>query len=78
MIRQLGIPTMFVIVSAAEAKWIELLKILKRTVDKIEITDDGAENMTTREKYRLINTDPVMCALYFDHRFRELGANVEM
>jgi Helitron helicase-like domain at N-terminus len=71
-IRQLGIPTMFITVSAAEAKWNELLKILKKTVDKTEPSDEEIAAMTTREKYRLISSDPVTCALYFDHRFKEL------
>jgi hypothetical protein len=72
MIRQLGMPTLFITLSAAEAHWPELMKILKLTVDKEETTDENIAELTTREKYRLIQADPVTCALYFNHRFRAL------
>lgn len=40
MIRQLGSPTFFVTLSAAETKWIHLLKILGQIVDNIAYTDE--------------------------------------
>ncbi|OBZ81506.1 hypothetical protein A0J61_10445, partial [Choanephora cucurbitarum] len=71
-IRQLGNPTLFITLSAAETKWEKLIVILKKVVDKEEITEDDAENLERREKYRLIQSNPVTCAQYFEYRFREL------
>lgn len=41
-------------------------------MDKEEIAD--VSDMDFQEKARLIRSDPVTCALYFDHRFKELKA----
>jgi len=71
-IRQIGIPSIFLTLSAAETKWIELLIILAKIVDNREITDEEAINMEYEEKVRLISSYPVTCARYFDHRIREL------
>lgn len=72
MVRQFGVFTLFVTLSAAEAQWPELLRILKETVDKETVDLDYVANMDYAEKARLIRSDPVTCALYFNHRFREL------
>lgn len=72
IIRQLGVPTLFLTVSAAETKWNELLIILKKVVDNDVISEDQAENLKYNEKARLIQSDPVTTARYFDHKFREM------
>lgn len=72
MIRQLGIFTVFLTLSAAETHWTELLVILKQTVDKKIISSEEAGQLMFQEKARLIRSDPITCAQYFDHRFREL------
>jgi hypothetical protein len=74
MVRQYGIFTVFITLTAAETHWRELLVILKRTVDKEHISEDDAGDLSFEEKARLglIRTDPVTCAQYFDHRFKEL------
>lgn len=72
MVRQLGIFTLFITLTAAETKWPELIRILKLTVDKEEVTLEEAEAFKFEEKARLIRTDPVTCARYFDYRFKEL------
>ena len=80
MVRQLGTFTIFLTLSAAETHWGELLSILKRTVDKEIVSIEDAAKLTFEEKARLIRTDPVTCAQYFDHRFkhiRKAWTNVE-
>lgn len=72
MIRQLGIFTLFITLSAAETHWCELLVILKQTVDKESITMTEASVMPFDEKSRLIRSDPVTCARYFDYRFKNI------
>jgi len=67
MIRQIGLPTFFITLSAAETRWPELIVLLKRNVDRVEINEEEALNLQFREKARLIRTDPVTCARYFDY-----------
>lgn len=66
MIRQLGIPTFFITLSAAETKWMELIVILKKLLDHEDITEEQASS----EIYKLVQSDAPTCARYFDRRFR--------
>ena len=68
-IRQLGIPTFFVSLSAADTKWPELLQSLGQIVDGKTYSFEQIENMSFSERTRLVNSDPVTCARYFDRRF---------
>ena len=70
MIRQLGPATFFVSLSAAETRWLHLLRILGQTVDKVTYTDYELEHMSWPEKSRLIQADPITCARHFDHTLR--------
>ena len=70
MVRQLGVFSLFVTLSAAETHWKELLRILKKTVDNVD--DADVSDLDFEEKSRLIRTDPVTCSLYFEHKFKEL------
>lgn len=72
MIRQLGCFTLFVTLSAAETHWPELLRILKETVDKETVDLEYVSQLDFMEKARLIRSDPITCALYFEHRFKEV------
>ncbi|XP_071851499.1 uncharacterized protein [Apostichopus japonicus] len=70
MIRQLGIPTWFLSFSAAETRWLHLLKILGRTVQNKDFSDTEILSMDWTEKSQLIQSDPVTCARHFDYTFR--------
>ena len=76
MIRQLGLPTWFCSLSAAETKWIPLLKVLGKLLKDVTYTDEDIENMSWIEKSELIKKDPVTCARYFDHRVNTFINNV--
>ena len=67
-IRQLGLPTWFISLSAADTKWPELLKTLGKLVRNIEYTDEDIEAMDWNDRCDLIQKDPVTCARFFDHR----------
>jgi Helitron helicase-like domain at N-terminus len=69
---QLFIPTLFITLSAAETKWGELLVILEQVHNNRKISEEDALAMTFQQKAALIRSDPCICALYFDHRFRSL------
>jgi len=70
MIRQEGIPSLFITLSPAEAHWPELLVILKEVLDGKRISEEEASNLCYEEKAYLIRKDPVTCARYFDYRLR--------
>ena len=72
MVRQFGGFTFFITNSAAETHWSELIVILKKTVDKVDITGEEAMDLSFQEKSRLISSDPVTCAQYFYHRLKAL------
>ena len=67
MIRQLGNPTWFCSFSAAETRWIHLIKILGRLLDNKDYNDDEIKRMTWQKKSELIQKDPVTCARNFEH-----------
>ena len=70
MIRQLGLPTWFISLSAADTRWGSLLSTLARFVDGAHLTEEEASNLDWKEKCRLINSDPVITARFFDNRFK--------
>ena len=72
MIRQLGCPTFFLTLSAAETKWPELLRILKEILEDVKLPTDAVMELQWNERAELIMSDPVTCARYFDHRSKEL------
>ena len=71
MIRQLGKPTWFCSFSAAETRWIHLIKILGRLIDNKHYTDDEVKEMTWQKKCELIQKDPVTCARNFEHMVQQ-------
>ena len=63
MIRQLGPASLFCSFPSAETQWTHLLRILGQLVVQKEYSDEEIENLNWDEKCRLIQTDPVTCAL---------------
>jgi hypothetical protein len=71
MIRQLGLPTWFMSLSAADLRWTDLLIILGKLLDHKGYTIEEVNDMDWNKKTDLIKSDPVTCARYFDHRVHE-------
>lgn len=71
-IRQFGLPSLFITLSAADLHWPELLVALKCTVDNEVISEQEAENLSYNERARLVQKDAITCSLHFDQRFRAL------
>ena len=66
MIKQLGVPTWFCSFSAAETKWLPLLRSLPYMTFKRNMSDEELSTLTWIEKNDLIKSDPVNCARYFE------------
>ena len=68
MIRQLGPPTFFLTLSAAEIQWPELMKIvLSLRFGRIATNADF-------EKHDLVRNDPVTCARFFHNKMQRMMA----
>jgi hypothetical protein len=72
MVRQEGQPTLFLTFSPSESTWTDLLMILYKLRNNDTLSADRAASLTYAQKSDLIRQDPVVCATYFDHRFRSL------
>ena len=68
MMIQLGTPTFFLTLSAAETKWEELLVILLKIVKNVDSNIEECRKLSFEEKSELIRKEPVICAKYFEHR----------
>ena len=68
-VRQKGVPTFFISLSAADTKWESLIRCLGKIVDGKEYSKEEIQNLTFQDKTRLINGDPVTAARFFDRRF---------
>ena len=76
MIRQLGIPTLFISLSAADTKWTELLQSIYILTRKKNISLDELEHMSWPQKCDLMSKDPGTCALYFNNRVRKFFKHI--
>jgi hypothetical protein len=68
MIRQLGKPSVFLMLSANEIRWPKLLKILHELSNAfcdVNVTDP-LEDLARSMRSHLVNEDPVTCCIYFN------------
>ncbi|XP_037558151.1 uncharacterized protein LOC119435325 [Dermacentor silvarum] len=66
MIRQLGKPTAFLTLSASEMHWPRLLALLERLRQQDPTLEVHVSEMTSIYRAQLVNSDPVVCAIYFN------------
>lgn len=72
MIRQLGYPSYFYSLSAADTHWIDLIRCLGKLVNQEDMSDDYINNeMTFADKCRLVAAHPSACVRYFHHRVQK-------
>ena len=70
MIRQIGFPSLFISLSAAETKWPELLRAVGQLNDNKTYTDEEIAQMDTQKIFGLIRKDSATVVRYFHHRFQ--------
>ena len=69
MIRQLGLPTLFLSLSANDLHWPELIIALGKLVDNVDYTEAvESKTLSWETRSRLVQSDPVTCVRHFDHR----------
>ena len=76
MIRQLGILTLFISLSAADTKWTELLRSIYISIHQKKKTDDEIDNMPWFDKCELISKDPATCARYFNNKVQKFVKHI--
>ena len=67
MIRQLGTPTWFFILSAADMKWPDIIQTIARQYGE-HFTDDEVAALSFEEKSKWIRRNPVTAARHFHYR----------
>ena len=74
MVRQLGMPTWFLTLSAADMQWPEVIQSISHQYGKV-LTADNVKNMPWVEKCKWLRSNPVTTSRQFKHRldqfFRE-------
>ena len=78
MMRQLGIPTLFMTFSAADRRWIEIDNAILVQQGKPPMTAEEHKNMTWEDHCRIIMSNPVTAARFFDNRVRKFIKDVIM
>ena len=68
MIRQLGIPTWFLTLSAADMKWPEVIQIIARQYGT-SLTEEQVANLSWEQKCTWLRRNPVTAARHFQYRF---------
>lgn len=72
MIRQLGQPTFFMTLSPAEKDWLELLIIVKKSLENKDMSIEDAKQISVKDRKSLLSRDPVTVARYFENRMSSL------
>ena len=67
MIRQLGTPTWFLTLSAADMKWPDMIQIIARQYG-VHYTDDDVEELSFEQKSSWLKRNPVTAARHFQYR----------
>ena len=67
MIRQLGIPTWFLTLSAADMQWADVIQTIARQYGTT-LTDEDVKTMSFEEKSKWLRQNPVTAARHFQYR----------
>jgi hypothetical protein len=67
MVRQLGMPTCFLTLSAADMQWPEVIQSIAHQYGKV-LTANDVKNMPWVEKCKWLHSNPVTASRQFKHR----------
>ena len=68
MVKQLGIPTCFFILSCADLRWDELLYIIDKLLNNLGFSGEELKNLSYKEKTKLLNENPVLVLRHFQYK----------
>jgi len=75
MVRQLGVPTFFMTVSAADMRWPDMINAIAQQFGR-SFTDAEIQKMSFSERSHWIKANPVTAARHFNHRLHALFREV--
>ena len=67
MVKQLGVVTFFMTPSSADLKWNELVYVINK-LHKLDKLEEDIGNLTYHDRFRLLNSNPVLVARHFRYR----------
>lgn len=70
MIRQFGILIWFCFFLVVEIKWKNLIQILSKSLNNVELIELDVDELIWIEKCEFIKRDLVICLRYFSYRFQ--------
>ena len=68
MVKQLGLPTFFMILSCANLRWNELISVIAE-LNGENLEEDDINNMDFFKRCHYLNLNPVVLARHFQYRF---------
>lgn len=76
MVRQLGTPTWFFTLSAADLKWPDLIRTIAQQYGVIYKTDEEIAKLSFEDRSNWIKRNPVTAARHFQYRLNTFFNNV--
>ena len=77
MVRQLGIPTWFLTLTAADLRWPETIQVIARQYGQ-ELSEEHINKMSWQDRCTWIRSNPVTCARHFEFKYQKFLKNVIM
>ena len=76
MVKQLGVPTIFLTLSSADLKWDEVVFIINK-LHKLDHSGEDIENWSYHDRCRLLNSNAVLVARHFYYQvfFKEIAVD---
>ena len=77
MVRQLGIPTWFLTLTAADLRWPETIQVIARQYGQ-ELSEEHINEMSWQDRCTWIRSNPVTCARHFEFKYQKFLKDVIM
>ena len=72
MVKQLGIPAYFLILSCAYLRWSELPHVINKS-NNLNLSDENITNLTYQQRTKMLNDNPVLVASHFQYKVQVLS-----
>ena len=67
MVKQLGLPTVFMTLSCADLRWNELVSIMSK-LNGLNLSEDDIKNLDYFKRCEILNNNPVLLSRHFQYR----------
>ena len=77
LLRQKGCPSLFMTISCAEYKWLQLVKQILETEWKQEVSMDYVESLSDSERNHIVSRSAVQSTIHFQKRVEKIFSIVK-